>query len=123
MSSALPARPSGVWAMKVFASSGLAARTCAFSGVSMRPGPIALTRTPSLPSSAASARVKPRTPCFGRGIGGRVRRPYMHERLDRTDIDDPAFAGAQLRQKRVRHIENTVQVGRQDILPVRNHRL
>src|SRR6516165_4773923 len=30
-----------------------------------------------------------------------------------TDIDDPAFAGAQSRQKRVRHIES-----RQDILPV-----
>src|SRR5260370_35924603 len=64
MSSAVPARPSGVWATKVFASSGLLARVAAFNGVSMKPGPIALTRTPSLPSSAASARVKPSTPCF-----------------------------------------------------------
>jgi len=35
-----------------------------FNGVSISPGPIALTRTPSLPSSAASALVKPSTPCF-----------------------------------------------------------
>ena len=64
MSSGLPARPSGVWSMKIFTSSGLLARTCAFSGVSIKPGPIALTRTPSLPSSAASALVKPSTPCL-----------------------------------------------------------
>src|SRR3984885_5833741 len=32
--------------------SGLLARACALSGVSISPGPTALTRTPSLPSSA-----------------------------------------------------------------------
>ncbi len=50
--------------MKIFTSSGRSARTFSFSGVSMKPGPMALTRTPSLPSSAASALVKPATPCF-----------------------------------------------------------
>ena len=50
--------------MNIFTRSGLVARTFSLSGVSMKPGPMALTRTPSLPSSAASARVKPSTPCF-----------------------------------------------------------
>ena len=34
------------------------------NGVSINPGPIAFTRTPCLPSSAASARVKPSTACL-----------------------------------------------------------
>src|SRR3954451_8738256 len=64
MSSGLPVRASGVWSTKACTSAGLVARTLALMLVSMKPGPIALTRTPSLPSSTASALVKPSTPCF-----------------------------------------------------------
>src|SRR5436305_223687 len=60
MSSGCPARPSGVCSMNSLTPSRLLARVAAFSGVSIKPGPIALTRTPSLPSSTASAR--PRAP-------------------------------------------------------------
>src|SRR5436309_665625 len=35
MSSGLPARPSGVWSIKILMSSGLLARTAALSGVSI----------------------------------------------------------------------------------------
>src|ERR1700740_2662055 len=105
ISSGFPARPSGVCSRKIRTRSGLVARTFSLSGVSMKPGPMALTRTPSLPSSAASARVDPQTAFFRGGVGGRFRRPDVHERLDRADIDDAAFGGAQLGQKGMRHIE------------------
>src|SRR6516165_9573730 len=102
MSSGLPARPSGVWSRKIFTKSGLVCRTFSLSGVSIKPGPMALTRTPSLPSSAASARVNPSTPCFEvRGI----RRAYVHERLDRGDIDDAPLAGAERAEEGMRHVE------------------
>ena len=42
ISSGLPVRPSGVWSRNIFTSSGLVARTFSFSGVSMKPGPMAL---------------------------------------------------------------------------------
>src|SRR5262249_24096633 len=64
MSSGLPGRPSGVWRMTMATKSGFLARASALILVSISPGPMALTRTPSLPSSAASARVKPSTPCL-----------------------------------------------------------
>ena len=64
MSSGLPARFSGVCRMTLATISGFLARASALILVSIRPGPMALTRTPSLPSSAASARVKPSTPCL-----------------------------------------------------------
>src|SRR2546427_574264 len=62
MSSRLPVRPSGVWAMKRFTGSGLGARAFSVSGAAMTPGPMAWPRAPSLPSAAPSARVRPSTP-------------------------------------------------------------
>ena len=64
MSSGLPGRLSGVWRITMATMSGFLARASALILVSIMPGPMALTRTPSLPSSAASARVKPSTPCL-----------------------------------------------------------
>ena len=62
MSSGLPARPSGVWSRKIFTSRDCCAHfsSAAFRSVQAD----GVTRTPSLPSSAASARVKPSTPCL-----------------------------------------------------------
>jgi hypothetical protein len=62
-------------------------------------------------------------PMLRGGVSGRVRRSYMHKRLDRGDIDDPALGGAELCQKRMSHIEHTIEVDREDVLPVRDHRL
>ena len=61
---ARPTRTSTGTEPRIATASCLLVRVAAFSGVSIKPGPIALTRTPSLPSSTASARVKPSTPCF-----------------------------------------------------------
>ena len=56
------------------------------------------------------------------GIGGRVGRAHVHERLDRTDVDNPAPRCAQLLQKSVRHVEHAVEVDGHDVLPVLDHR-
>src|SRR3954447_10216050 len=123
MSSRLAARPSGVCSMNNRTPSGLLARVPAFSGVSMKPGPIALTRTPSLPSSTASARVNPSTRLLRGGIGRRARLADMNERLDRADIDDAALVRAKRAEKGVRDVEHAGEVDRNHILPVLDHRL
>src|SRR4029453_19304561 len=102
MSSGLPARFSGVWRMTMATMSGFLARASALILVSIRPGPMALTRTPSLPSSAPRPRGLASNPVLaepgrdrrreahpgvlGGGVGGRVGPGPMHERLRRADI-------------------------------------
>ncbi len=47
----------------------------------------------------------------------------MHEGLDRADVDDAAFAGAERREEGLRHVEDAVEVERDDVVPVLRHRL
>ena len=53
-----------------------------------------------------------------RGVGGRGRRAHVHEGLHRADIDDAPLGLAQLVEKRLRHVEDAVEVDADDVLPV-----
>src|SRR6516164_9750081 len=55
---------------------------------------------------------------FCRGVGWRVRRAHMHERLDRSNIDDPALGRTQGIEKRMGYVEHPVEIDRHDVLPV-----
>jgi hypothetical protein len=41
-------------------------------------------------------------------VGGRIGRPNVNKRLDRTDVDDPAPGRAELSQKSMCHVEHPV---------------
>ena len=42
----------------------------------------------------------------------------MHERLDRSNIDDASLGRAQRSKKRMGHVESAVEIDRHDVLPV-----
>src|SRR6516225_12040254 len=45
----------------------------------------------------------------------------MNERLDRSDIDDSPLAGAQRLEERMRHVEDAVEIDRDDVFPILDH--
>src|SRR3974390_643683 len=45
----------------------------------------------------------------------------MDERLDRSNVDDAPLAGAQRFEERMRHVEDAVEIDRDDVFPVLDH--
>src|SRR5262249_56386548 len=55
---------------------------------------------------------------FRRGVGRRVWRAHVHERLDRSNIDDPALGRTQGIEERMRHVKHAVEIDCHDVLPI-----
>ena len=95
MSSALPARPSGVWSMKTLTRSGLPARDLFVQRGFDEARADRIGAHAVLAEFGGERLGEAEHAVLGGGVGRRTRRAQMHEGLDRADIDDAPLAGAQ----------------------------